>query len=289
MKNVKPILGKRALVLSGGGSKGAYQVGVIKKLAEEGKTWDIITGVSVGALNACFLSMYNKNEQIIAAKELEHFWLQNVKKDSDSYKGWLPGFLTYIPAIWKGSIYSTKPLKKLLINNFNIDKMKTTDVDIHIGVCSLNSGLYETVNGNHPQILDYILASASFPIAFPPIEIGGELYTDGGVRNSVPVMEAIRSGASEIDVIMNSPTTPATIHKDTKDIKKLIPAALRVTDILSDEVFITDLDEACKYHGIKLKVHAPERPFKQNSLDFSAKHVVSLIDYGYNGVLIHED
>jgi len=59
---------KRALILGGGGSKGAFQVGKLKQLVEQGYKWDQITGVSVGAINALFLGMFSKKDQDFGVK-----------------------------------------------------------------------------------------------------------------------------------------------------------------------------------------------------------------------------
>ena len=67
MSLIKPIeikKYKRVLILGGGGVKGAYQVGVIKKLAEQGIKWDLILGVSVGAITGSYLAMFNQNNII---------------------------------------------------------------------------------------------------------------------------------------------------------------------------------------------------------------------------------
>src|SRR5574337_903246 len=103
----------RALVLSGGGAYGAYQVGVIKALTEKGLQWDAIAGISVGALNGLQMAMYPSEKHALAAEELELMWANDIKGNDSIYKPWLPWKFNYIVSLWKGGLNSTKPLLKL--------------------------------------------------------------------------------------------------------------------------------------------------------------------------------
>lgn len=278
---------KRALVLSGGGSKGAFQVGKIKQLTERGFMWDIITGVSVGALNTSFLAMYNVRDQRQAAIDLVELWDTCVTSNASIYKGWAPWILTYVPAIWKGSVYNTQPLKELLHAKFLHERMHNSDVEVYIGSCSVNTGLYKVCKKDEPKFLDFVLASASFPIAFPPVMIDGELYTDGGVRTVVPIMDAINAGATEIDVIMTSPVQTDTTSIRTipsSAVSKIIPLALRVTDILLDEVFLMDIERIKHTHNVIINIFAPKNPSTHSSLDFSKCHIDRLMKEGYETI-----
>lgn len=272
---------RRALVLSGGGSKGAFQVGKILQLVEQGSRWDIISGVSVGAINAGFLSMFNKEEQHLGALGLRDLWLKHVTGNSSIYKPWAPGLLTYIPAAWKGSLFSTEPLDRLIKDNIDHYRTLNSNVVTTVGTCSINSGRYKLVSKSDLHFLDYILASASFPIAFPAVEIDGELYTDGGVRTVIPIMDAISLGATDIDVIMTSPPEHVMRSVTTMAIKKIIPFALRVTDILLDEVFMADVARIQHEHKVNIRVHAPRRMPSKTSLDFNGENVRELLEAGY--------
>lgn len=274
---------KRALVLSGGGSKGAFQVGKILQLTEQAdfKSWDIISGVSVGAINAGFLAMFNKEDQHLGALGLRDLWLKHVTGNSSVYHTWAPGLLTYIPAIWKGSLFSTAPLKSVIVNNIDHYRCINSNVTTTVGTCSINTGKYKTVSKSDLHFLDYILASASFPIAFPAVEIDGDLYTDGGVRTVIPIMDAISLGATDIDVIMTSPPEHVMRSVASSAIRKIVPFALRVTDILLDEVFMADVARIQHEHKVNIRVHAPRRMPSKTSLDFNGENVRELLEAGY--------
>jgi len=273
---------KRALILGGGGSKGAFQVGKLKQLVEQGYKWDQITGVSVGAINALFLGMFNKKDQDFGVAQLETLWRIKINGNNSVYEPWLPGPLTYAASIWKGSLFDTSPLRKLIESNVDTDKIKNSNVSISVGVCSLNSGRFKTVSGFHPNIIDYVMASSGFPIAFPTTEIDGEVFTDGGIRNAVPITSAIISGVEEIDIIVTNPVTQGLSIEKSSNLKSIVSKIFRTIDILSDEVLVSELHDLCSQHGIKLTIHAPDTFSTKHPLDFNPEHIAKLIDSGYS-------
>jgi hypothetical protein len=110
----------KALVLSGGGAYGSYQVGVLKALAEKNLVgWDVIAGVSVGAINTLWLSSFNKEEILEAIKSLEILWGTLIQGNKSIYKPWFFKPFNYVASLWKGSLYNTKPLLNLLKENTN--------------------------------------------------------------------------------------------------------------------------------------------------------------------------
>lgn len=282
MTNTAPSVDKkRALILSGGGSKGSFQVGKLKQLVEQGYRWDQITGVSVGAINAIYLGMFNKHEQHFGVLQLENLWRTKINGNCSVYEPWLPGSLTYVASLWKGSLFDTSPLRSLIEMNVDIDKVKQSNVPIHIGVCSLNTGKFKTVLATESNIIDYVMASSSFPIAFPTIEIDGEVFTDGGIRNTVPIRTAIASGVSEIDVIINNPLELGIARVSSSKLRSLTSKVFRTIDILSDEVLVSELHELCLQNNITLRIHAPASHSEKHPLDFDKDHISKLIELGY--------
>jgi NTE family protein len=273
---------KRALILGGGGCRGAFQVGKLKQLVEQGYRWDQITGVSVGAINAVFLGMFNKKDQDFGVAQLETLWKIKINGNCSIYEPWLPGPLTYVASLWKGSLFDTTPLRNLIESNVDTDKIKNSNVSISVGVCSLNSGKFKTVSGFHPNIIDYVMASSGFPIAFPTTEIDGEVFTDGGIRNAVPITNAIISGVEEIDIIVTNPVTQGLSIEKSSNLKSIVSKIFRTIDILSDEVLVSELHDLCSQHGIKLRIHAPDTFSTKHPLDFNPEHIAKLIDSGYS-------
>ena len=108
---------KNALVISGGGSRGAFTIGALKYIIiEQHQRFDIISGVSVGAINSAFLAQYK--DQVEGVLALEQMWLKITTKKI--YKHWFP--FRRFSALWKKSLYNSKPLRDLIDANIVPDK-----------------------------------------------------------------------------------------------------------------------------------------------------------------------
>ncbi len=269
---------ERVLVLGGGGVKGAFQIGTIKHLIEQGIKWDLIVGVSVGALTGSYLSMFNKHEIIEGVNQLEDFWRKQIKNDN-IYKPRGPGFWKYAIAFFKKSVNSTEPLKKLIQENWDIDKLVKSDVDFMLGATSLLSGQYLNVNKYDPNITNWIMASSAFPILFPSVIIDGDEYIDGGLRNNVPINDVLQFDVKHIDVILCEPYGDHA--KTLKRNKNLIDIIVRTTEILSDELFLNDLKEICFFNDISIDVYSPLQYLTSETLNFDQKLINEMIDIGY--------
>lgn len=279
---------KRALVLSGGGSKGAYSVGVVKALMEAGRQYDVIAGVSVGALIGAHLSMFPPEKQAENLEGLLRVWQTEVKGNKSIYKNWAPGFLTYIWSIWKGGIYNMRPLKDILLKEVKLDKLSESGVEFEVGVISLQSGKYKGINltsdvANNLKAVDWIWASSVFPVLFPAVEIDGEQWVDGGVRNVIPLKDVLKyEGVEEVDVVITSPRH-STITPNTKKYKSGIMAGLRAVELSNDEVYVNDLiQSACSKSKVKINVYDPKVIVNEDSFEFNQEEINKIIEIGYN-------
>lgn len=266
-----------ALVLSGGGVRGAFEAGVIKALAEKGSTWDIIAGVSVGAINAAFLAQFSKSSQLIGAQELVKLWLSI--SDKDIKKRWFP--FGKLQSLWTGGLYNTSPLLSLMMKHLDSNKLISSGVDLRIGVVSLNTGKYKYVNNSTPNLPKWVLASSAFPVAFPPIEIDNELWVDGGIRDITPITDVLDSKPTNVDVIV------ATMLGDDmpfqKSDKNPLSIALRSANVMADEILNTDLIRVPDDYLEKIKIYQPPKGLipSIDVLDFNPKVISYLIELGY--------
>lgn len=192
-----------ALVLGGGGAKGAYQIGVWQALKSEGIAFDWITGTSVGALNGALILM----DDVDIAREL---WLTistdkvlafpEASATSQSLRELVHQVRSLARTAIRENGASSEPLQKLLRETFDAEKMKRHPAKLL--VCATRfSGLQEVIHPfdveNGINELDWLIASASFYPGMTPKEIEQELYVDGGYRNNLPIDVAIAQGASE--------------------------------------------------------------------------------------------
>jgi NTE family protein len=279
----------RALVLSGGGAKGAYQVGVLKRwMGDKGIDYDINCGVSVGALNTAGLAITAKGDPGKAIHILEKFWLEKVNTKA-IYKRWFP--FGRFHSLWKKSVYDSSPLANLVNENIHLNNVLNNGRLLAVGAVCLDTGENVFARESNPEFIKWVLASASFPVFLAPIEIDGKLWSDGGIKNVTPIGQAIRMGASEIDVIMCTNMNSKQVWNSTS--KNALPdQALRVVDLMSDQIINDDIkivglkndlaDINPKYRKISIRLVQPSGILLQDSLQFTLEDTKRLIELGYN-------
>ena len=234
----------KALVLSGGGSKGAFQVGGMRRLIRvEENRYDIFCGTSVGALNAAYMSQYTIDNQSNGVVNLMGLWAG--LKQSDVYTSW--PILGSIIGLFKKGLYNASPLKKLIKKNINADRIST---QLRLATVSLSSGSLRVFTEEDSNLLDAVYASAAYPVMFEPVKIGEEWYTDGGLRDLTPLKQAIEAGADEIHIINCS---NAIMDSQAVDSLKSFGILLRSIEIMTNEILLNDLQTM---HNINKQVEA---------------------------------
>ena len=224
-------MAKVALVLSGGGAKGAFQLMAEKYAREEkGYKWDIIAGVSVGALNGLMLAMEKY-------QRMEEIW-QTITSDkvyTGKFNFWGIARLIF----GAKSILGNEPLRKLLEQEIDLERIK---VDLRIGAVSLQTGQYKHFVPADPGFEKAVLASTAIPILWPPEDVSPAYpsMVDGGVRNVSPLGDVLDSNPDEIIIINCSPQEPSRMDKSFKNALDIGKAAL---EIALNEIFITDVRE----------------------------------------------
>jgi NTE family protein len=202
------------LVLQGGGALGAYQAGVYEGLAEAGIVPDWIAGVSIGAINAALIAGNPPNRRL---ERLREFWdrVSSIAPfvPSDSFNRFRPmlNFLSATTAAMLGvpgffkprmlppffasdgshgalSLYDTAPLETTLQGLVDFDLINRRNVRLSLGAVNIKTGNSVYFDNQQVPILpDHVRASGSLPPGFPPVEIEGESYWDGGIVSNTPL------------------------------------------------------------------------------------------------------
>ena len=187
----------RAIVLSGGGSKGAYQIGVWKAIRKLHIKYDIVTGTSVGALNATLMVQrdyvkammlwYNLNSSMVYGNDVEI----NENKD----------FVKYAKDIIKDGGMKVDSLSHTIDKYVNVKKVYSSP--INFGIVTVKYPSLKALELRKEDIpiskfKDYLLASASCFPAFQKKDIDGDKYIDGGFHDNLPINLAISLGADEV-------------------------------------------------------------------------------------------
>lgn len=198
-----------ALVLGGGGAKGAYEVGAIAALDELGIKAGSVFGTSVGALHA---AMYAQGSMDAAAALWDNIRLSDVVSeeslaiadDVENIFDHPEKLLEFITRYAQKKGVDVSPLMDILHKLIDEDKIRRSGV--HLGIVTtrfpslamVEKRLEEMETGS---LIDWLMASAScFPI-FPMKQVGGDRYIDGGFCDNTPVEMAVRSGARDIVAI----------------------------------------------------------------------------------------
>ncbi len=250
---------KTALVLSGGGAKGAFQCGAEKYAREvKGYRWDVIAGVSVGALNGTMLAM-EKYDRL--------FEVWNTISNDKVYTGGFNLWSTIKLLFGAKSFYGNEPLRRMLSEEFEQEKIKA---DLRVGAVSLVTGEYIEFRRDDPYLEEAVLASTVMPIIWEPVDVS-DLYpamVDGGVRNISPIGDVLDAEPDEIVIINCSPEKFDALGEPPPDIVKI---GLRTLDILLNELFrsdmrefvhINDLVQQAEVQGFHLRHPGKERLLK---------------------------
>lgn len=224
--------GKLAIVLSGGGAKGAFQVGALDALVNKhGVKPSIVVGTSTGAIQALGVAQND-------VAGLVQVW-ESLKSDRDIYKE-RSGVIG--AAFGEKALYNASPLRKLLKDFADPAKLAASGIDLRLGVVSLQSGEFRTIDQSVPDIHNWVYASCAMPVFFDPLQTSDkQQWVDGGVRDVTPLGAALELNPTSVLVIRASPTSqPAS----KKNYGGMISIGLRAVDLLQSEVSRNDLANA---------------------------------------------
>jgi len=188
------------IALGGGGVRGFAHLGVLKALEEKGIRPDIISGVSAGALVGAFIASGYTHEKTL--KILKTKTLMAYSK-------------LHYP---KYGLFSLDGLKKDIQKHIKIKKIENLKIPMFITVSNLNDGRVEYIKEG--DLTKYLLASASIPVLFAPVEIDGKMYSDGGLFDNLPISPLLQ----KCDVIIAVNVSP--VHK-IKKFDNLVQVASR--------------------------------------------------------------
>lgn len=211
----------KALVLSGGGSKGSYQIGVWKALKKLHIKFDIVTGTSVGALNGALITQKSYFRAIKLWKKinLKLLFGENAIDSTNDLKV----MTMYGKEFLKNGGMEVKKLENLIEKEIRYKKLMKSK--INYGLVTFNLTTKKPVQITKKEITkhligDYLMASASCYPAFKQKNIEGERYIDGGFFDNLPINLAIEMGADEIVAVdLSAPGFNKTPRKKVPTIK----------------------------------------------------------------------
>jgi NTE family protein len=204
-------LGQTVLVLQGGGALGAYQIGVYEALHEAGIAPDWVIGTSIGAINASLIAGSKPEERIEKMCDFwsrvqnDRFvpgglpsWVESAVRNWQAIAAGVPSFFSPNPLAFvsphqplgtsSAGYYTVDPLRRTLSDLIDFEQLNSGTTRITVGASNVRTAEMKYFDSRDmPLALDHILASGALPPAFPPIEIEGELFWDGGILSNTPV------------------------------------------------------------------------------------------------------
>jgi len=228
-----------AFVLGGGGKWGAVEVGMLQALDAVGIRPDLVLGTSVGAFNGSVIADRPGPEGV---ERLTNLWVEIAR--SNLFQG---GTFERVKnaATLKPSLHETSELRRLLEKVHSKGRL-IEDLPIRfqcVAACIERAAEHWFTEGS---LIDSILASSAVPALFPPVEIGGEHFYDGGLVNSVPLTRAVGLGASVVYVLQ-----VGRIEAPLRPPERLHEAALIAFEIARRHRYATtvqDLPEGIELH-----------------------------------------
>ncbi|WP_295533664.1 patatin-like phospholipase family protein [uncultured Thioclava sp.] len=311
----------KVLVLQGGGALGAYQAGAFEALADSGLSPDWVAGISIGSIN-CALIAGNPPEKRVAA--LRDFWEKtsmataslpfvptgiargpwNSASSLEAMMFGVPGFFRpRMPSAWitkftdptKISYYDTAPLRDTLERLVDFDLLNDGPVRVSLGAVNIETGNL-TYFDSEDTILtpDHVMASGALPPGFPPIEIDGALYWDGGLVSNAPLQYVLEDGLQlscaqgncpplliyQVDLFPASGEAPATlagIETREKDIR-FSSRTRATTDRMKD---LSRVSELARRLAAKLPPELRDDPDLRLLMDAAANSDVTVIHLIY--------
>jgi NTE family protein len=254
---------KVAFVLSGGGAKGACQVGMLEALSEAGIAPDVIIGVSIGALNGAMAAAIPGN---VGTQRLKEIW-SGLSTKTLLRTGRLPAILRY--TMKRESAFPKEPLIDYFRSTLPISDLSETEIPLEVLLTDVKTGEGCWFNsGPAPELL---YGSAAIPGVLPPISYQGRSYVDGGVVDNTPVRRAVQLGATTIYVLLCQELNPSLPY-GTRPLEVM----LRTVTLTKAEQFRTALQTIPE--DIDVIIIDCPNTYKVDLLDFS--HSVELIALG---------
>ena len=254
-----------AFVLSGGGSLGAVQVGMLRALSEQGIAPDLVIGTSVGALNAGYIAGHGVDSTSL--DRLAEIWTALRRRDVFPLR---PMRMSAAALGRAPSLCHDGSLRGLIRKYLAFERLEEASIPVRVIATDVRSGCEVVLTQG--DAVDAVMASASIPAIFPAVHIDGRDLIDGGVADNASISQAIACGAERIYVL----PTGYACALDEPPVSAL-SSALQALTLLIEQRLI--LEVAHYADRADIRVLPPLCPLSVSSADF--RYGALLIDRAY--------
>lgn len=250
-----------AFVLSGGGSLGAVEAGMLLALTAEGIRPDLLVGTSVGAINAAWMAGDPGPE---GAARLASIW-REVRRGDVFPTRLLAGFLGFVGN--RNYLVPSQNLRRLITTHLRFEALEDARVPLLVIAAEISTGMEVVLSSG--DAVEALLASTAIPAVFPPVTIGGRTLVDGGVLDNAPISRAVEAGATTVYVL---PTGYTCAYDEAP--RTALDMALQAITLMTHQRLISDVE---RYQdAVDLRVVPPLCPLTVTPVDFS--RTVELIE-----------
>ena len=259
-----PAPGRTAFVLSGGGSLGAVQVGMLQALAAADIQPDVLIGTSAGGINAAWVGARGMSPESLA--ELARAWTELRRRDVFPIRP-----LQVLAGLTgrRNSLFSGEPLGDLVAERAGIQDLSEATIPVHLLATDLFSGIDVLLSSG--SVRDAARATAAIPGILPPVLIEGQWLVDGAVATRAGVSHAIELGATRVVVLPAG--VPCAIDRPPSS---AIGVALHALSLLIEQQLLIEV--ALRVEGVTIGLLPPLCPLTVSPADFG--HAAELIERG---------
>lgn len=302
---------RRVLVLSGGGSRGAWGGGFLRAMdSVEHPMFIAAVGTSTGSLLAPLILSDDDNRfnvLYIGYTQVDQKTIFNVNPFNK--EGKVKGFNAFVRfLLGKKNIGESHPLKTRLQKFYSEDdyeNLKKYGKEFVACVTNLTSGAIEyksSLQNNYTDMIDWVWASSNQPVFMSTLHKEGSQYVDGGIRDNIPIVHgiemALKNNIERVDVIIHNSTQQSSLKTwpENKNKDGILTKVFRIIDVFSDETRVADIiagaakaQEIVARSGKNIELHFHSMPYQtivdlncHNSLIFLRERQEKLWAAGYD-------
>jgi NTE family protein len=271
-----PLEAPVALVLSGGGAKGAWEAGAAVALIEGGVPVRVVAGSSAGALNAAMLADGRFDR-------LQAHWRSVTREQVYTlrpgvfFAGLLPGWLTLLTLDAAGSLFDPAPLRGLIAGAVDFDRVRASAVRLIVVAADLarrEARLFD----NTTVSVEALMAASAVPGAFPPVNVDGTLLVDGGLTGRAPVLEALAAGPPVARALVLLSYATGERGAAPTRLRRTLEEAFEMAMVhqIRRDVELAQL----KYPAVEVQTLTPSAPLGLRPLDFDPAAMASALERG---------
>ena len=274
--SARPLDAPIALVLSGGGAKGAYEAGVAAVFVERGLPIRLVAGSSAGALNAAMVAAGRIDRLEALWRGLSRGRVYSLRTRV-LFAGLLPGWLTLLALDRAGSLFDPQPLRELIDASLDLDRVRASPVRLLVITSDL-ARREPRLFDNQSVTREALMAAAAVPGAFPAVAVDGTLLVDGGLTGRAPVLEALAAepGVGRAVVVMSyAPdergTPPTTMRRALEEAFEM-----GMIHQIRRDVELARL----KFPGVEVHLLQPSAALALRPLDFDQAGIARALERG---------